>query len=84
MSGFAPGTYYGLTAEDYNTLITNETLASFLQSNFSSVADGAFYVYTGSDEDMLDFFDLMETAGADTSLIQYFVFAKSTWSIGGF
>ena len=79
---FEPGDYVGFTGENYNALldIDNETLHGWLTNNFQSVAGGQYYIYTGDDE--FEMIDMMEMYG-DPEYVEYFVYMKSTWSMGG-
>ena len=82
---YTPGEQYdGLVASDYNTLLGLgiDEITAFLTANFSAVADGAYYVYNGT---QMAFYTLMEEYDLqDDYDFSTFLYLYSTWSVVGF
>ena len=78
---YEPGEYVGLFASEYQALhaLGNEAINAFLESSFTPVNGGAYYIFNG---DELLFFDMLEGYGiAPGTYGTFFVYLKSTWNV---
>ena len=87
---FAPGDYNGFYESDFLALrnLNNETLNGYLsmfQPTTATISGQSvtFYIFTGNDNDYLDFINALEYLDG-TYEIASFHYIKSTWTVDGF